>query len=152
VFASMSDERLIANQLRLASIDLQDAQTLIGSRNAVYHAEQCAEHIVLALAQAEAIHFDRSYHHQLDRMVERLPNENLFKQALKAVTWLEAYATTYRYPTPSGRINEPPRPDKLNNVLGLLGKLLREVSEYFEVDLAKEDSPAAHAKPPRKST
>jgi hypothetical protein len=33
----MSDERLIANQLRLAWIDLQDARTLIGSRNAVYH-------------------------------------------------------------------------------------------------------------------
>jgi hypothetical protein len=91
----MSDERLIANQLRLAWIDLQDAQTLIGSRNAVYHAAQSAEHIVLALAQAERIHFDRSYHHQLDRMVEGLPNENSFRQRLKAVTWLEAYATTY---------------------------------------------------------
>ena len=105
----MSDERLIANQLRLAWIDLQDAQTLIGSRNAVYHAEQCAEHVVLALAQAEGIHFDRSYQHQLDRMVEALPNENSFRQPLKAVTWLEAYATTYRYPTPTGRIREPPR-------------------------------------------
>jgi hypothetical protein len=36
----MSDERLIANHLRLAWIDLQDAQTLIGSRNAIYHAAQ----------------------------------------------------------------------------------------------------------------
>jgi hypothetical protein len=82
----MSDERLIANQLRLAWIDLQDARTLIGSRNAVYHTAQRAEHIILALVQAEGIHFDRSYHHQLDRMVGSLPNENSFRETLKAVT------------------------------------------------------------------
>jgi HEPN domain-containing protein len=145
----MSDERLIANQLRLASFELQDAQTLIRSRNAAYHAEQCAEHIVLALAQSEGIHFDRTYHHQLDRMVDRLPTENAFRQALKSTTWLETYATTYRYPTPSGRIREPPSPEKLNGVLDLLRKLLQEVSIHFDVDLANEDSPAGHARPPR---
>jgi HEPN domain-containing protein len=148
----MSDERLIANHLRPAWIDLQDAQTLIGSRNAVYHAAQCAEHIVLALAQAEGIHFDRSYHHQLDRMVGAFPNENSFRQPLKAVTWLEAYATTFRYPTPTGRIREPPPPERLNDVLKLLEGLLRDVSVHFAVDLAKDDSPAGHRRPPRTST
>jgi len=145
----MSDERLIANQLRLAWIDLQDAQTLIGSRNAVYHAEQCPEHVVLALAQAEGIHFDRSFQHQLDRMVETLPNENSFRRPLKAVTWLEAYATTYRYPTPTGRIREPPPPEKLNNALKLLEGLLQDVSIHFGVDLAEDDSSADHRRPPR---
>src|SRR5215470_16278031 len=148
----MSDERLIANQLRLSWIDLQDARTLIGSRNAVYHAAQCAEHIILAFAQVEGIHFDRSYHHQLDRMVASLPNENSFKQRLKAVTWLEAYATTYRYPTPTGRIREPPPPEKLSDVLKILERLLQDVSSYFGVDLAEDDSPAGHHRPPRTST
>jgi hypothetical protein len=75
----LSTEILIASHLRLAMI-------------------------VLALAQPEAVHYSRSQHHQLDTMVRGLPADNAFASDLLDLTWLEAYATAFRYREPKAAL------------------------------------------------
>jgi hypothetical protein len=148
----MSAETLIAAHLRLAFIDLREACALadIQGRNAVYLAGQAAEQLVLAIAQSEGIQFERSKKHLLDHMIRALPDANPFKALLIKVSWLEAYATTYRYPTPSGRLPTPPSEAALSDVLRHIEDLLRQVADHFGVDGdSPEGRPAARSTPPR---
>lgn len=109
-----ADKRTIANALRLANGCVADAATLwaAGSRNAAYLGEQALEQVVRALATSEKIHIERHDAHQLDKIVRRFPDEHSEKAALKSLVWLEAYATTFRYASPSGKI--PKSPDQTN--------------------------------------
>jgi HEPN domain-containing protein len=111
----LSAELLIATRLRLAKEALSGADLLFreGNRNAAYLAEQAVEQVVLALAQSEGIHYGRGQHHQLDSMVRELPDENALKASLKSLTWLEAYATAFRYPKTKGGLTPAPPYDKL---------------------------------------
>jgi HEPN domain-containing protein len=112
----MSVEGLIASHLRIALDDLREAAILLeaNGRNSVYLGQQAAEQMILAIAQAEGIHFGRDLSHRLDRMLGQLPESNA-KSVLETVAWLEAFATTYRYPKASGAIRPPP--DKENSRL-----------------------------------
>ena len=148
----MSAERLIAAHLRLASADLREARLLAEAegRNAVYLAEQSAEQLVLAIAQSENIQFERSKKHLLDYMVAALPDLNPFKPALERVSWLEAYATTYRYPKPGGRLARPPSQTELADTMRIIEGVLGGLAEHFGVDITTSDgAPAARSKPPR---
>jgi HEPN domain-containing protein len=151
----LSTELLIASHLRLANESLKAAQSLLrdGNRNAVYNTEQAVEMIVLALAQSETIHFPRAQQHQLDTMVRGLPAVNAFVADLSDLTWLEAYATAFRYPRTKGGISDPPRTDQLEDALTKTASLLKRVADHFGiVDLSTSaKSPAAHSKPPRKN-
>ena len=124
----MSTELLIASHLRLANKSLKAAQSLLrdGNRNAVYNAEQAVEMIVLALAQSEAVHYPRQQQHQLDTMVRGLPANNAFIPDLSELTWLEAYATAFRYPRTRGGINDAPRAEQLEEVLDEDGEPVKE--------------------------
>lgn len=149
----MSTELLIASHLRLANESLEAAKSLLrdGNRNAVYQAEQAVELIVLALAQSEAVHYQRSQHHQLDTMVRQLPANNAFASELAGLTWLESYATAFRYPRTKGSISDPPPAEQLRETLTKIGSLLKLVSGHFGViDLnTSARSPAANCIPPR---
>lgn len=148
----MSAERLIASHLRLASESLAAADALmrIGNRYAVYQAEQAVEQLILAPAQSENTAFTRSQHHQLDAMRRALPDANAFRDPLSEHTWLEAYATSYRYPKTMGGLADPPRTDRLKDTLSAVARLLREVAAHFAVDLDIDSrKPAAHPRPPR---
>lgn len=149
----MSAETLIAAHLRLASSDLREARVLAEAegRNAVYLAEQAAEQLVLAIAQSENIQFERSKRHLLDFMITALPDSNPFKAALGRVSWLEAYATTYRYPKPGGRLAKPPSDRELADALQIIDDTLRGLAEHFGVNLNVSDGPpATNSKPPRR--
>jgi HEPN domain-containing protein len=148
----MSDQWTIASALRLASGCIRDARLLAGSgsRNAAYLSEQALEQVVRALATSEAIHIERHDAHQLDKVIRRFPEDNTEKSALKSFAWLEAYATTFRYPSPSGRI--PPAPDKLRleEAVDGISKLILRVAGHFDVDLMDEAKPAKTIAPMRK--
>jgi len=149
----MSVEKLIASYLRIASDDLREANILFDAkgRNSVYLAEQAAEQMILAIAQSEEVHFGRDHNHQLDRMLVRLPDENPFKAALQSIAWLEAYATTYKYPRASGAIIRPPESEKLKSALDELERILLRLAEHFGVDLTPgSERPAARTHPARK--
>jgi HEPN domain-containing protein len=148
----MSDHWTIASALRLADGCVKDALLLAatGSRNAAYLSEQALEQVVRALATSEAIHIERQDAHQLDKVIRRFPDDNIEKSALKSFAWLEAYATTFRYPSPSGRI--PPAPDKLKLEAAIDGisKLIFRIAAHFEVDLVDEAAQAKTVMPMRK--
>ena len=148
----MSAERLIASHLRLSAESLSAADVLLraGNRNAAYQAEQAVEQLILALAQAESTPFTRSQQHQLETMRRALPEADAFRADLAELTWLESFATTYRYPRPAGGISDPPSVDRLQSAIGSMERLLRRVAAHFGVDLdLRSESPASQIEPPR---
>jgi HEPN domain-containing protein len=81
----MIADLVIANLLRIASEDLEGATTLapLGNRNAVYLCEQAAEKIIRAVLTSEGKH--AGIKHQLDEMVNLVPDENPLKPALREI-------------------------------------------------------------------
>ena len=82
-------------------------------------------------------------------MVRAFPPEHSILRDLRNLTWLEAYATTYRYPRTQGAISEPPPVDRLVSTLVSIAALLQRLATHFLVDLAQKDSPAGSTAPPR---
>lgn len=152
VAAWMIEAKTIANGLRLASGCLADARTLVqsGSRNAAYLAEQCLEQIVRSLATSEGLHIERHDAHQLDKVVRRFPDDHPEKEALNGLVWLEAYATTFCYTSPSGQIPKTPSVERLNQALDALAQLQERVVAHFGVELNSDGSPAKSVPPMRK--
>lgn len=151
--ASKVERLTVAGCLRLAQACVADARTLhqSGSRNACYMAEQSLEQIVRALATSEGIHIQRSDSHQLDKVLRSLPDDNPEKAALVAVTWLEAYATTFRYVQPSGRIPVAPDAARLEQAIRSIETTIARLCAHFGVDLAAEPTEAARTSlPPRR--
>ena len=150
---SRIDRLTIAGALRLARVCLDDAKLLqgSGSRNASCLAEQALEQVIRAVATSESLHILRSDAHQLDKIVRQFPDDNPEKPALLVVCWLEAYATTFRYVQPSGRIPAEPDAAKLLGALSGLSELIERMSRHFEVDAdTRSVEPAGTSAPPRR--
>ena len=144
----MNIENVIAGFLRVAAEDLQGARALaeISNRNAIYLCSQAAEKLIRAVLTAEGVH--AGIGHQLDRMVESIPNENPVKQMLEDIQGLGVYATAYRYPTTVGRIKPAPDYDKFKQFADNVDLALQEVIKRFDVDIDSTD-PAGNADPIR---
>jgi len=144
----MSAELVIANYVRIASQDLEGAFVLAqaGNPNAAYLCQQAAEKLLRAVLTSEGIHGGTG--HRLGPMVQMLPDANPTKPALSALIELEAYATTYRYPT-SSRIPAKPPTDELQALLTKVRALLDDLVQRFGVDLQDQRRPARTASPPR---
>ena len=130
-----ADALVIANFLRVASQDLEGARTLAATRNrnAVYLCEQAAEKIIRAVLTSEGKH--AGIKHQLDLMVDQIPDANPIKPLLRAIEHLSAYATTYRYPTDVGRVKDTPAAHVLTADIKKVDVALQEAAVRFEVDL-----------------
>lgn len=87
--------------------------------------------------------------HHLDELVDMIPEANTVKPMLRAIEHLAAYATTYRYPTATGRIKRGPSDRDMEDILSRVSDVLAEVARRFEVDLAARDEPARRAAPIR---
>ena len=150
----MAIERLIASHLRLGAEALAAARALAttGNRNAAYLAEQAVEQMLLALAQSEGLHLQRSHHHQLETVRRMLAEDGAFRDELSRLTWLESCATTYRYPRTLGAIPDPPAPKRLAEAIELAAILLPRIATHFGVDLdLAARSPASRIDPPKRS-
>ncbi len=145
----MSAELLIANLLRVAKEDLEGAVLLAssGNRNAIYLCEQAAEKIIRAVLTSEGKHAGIKHH--LDEMVDMVPDENPLKPALRDIEDLAAYATTFRYPTSSGRIPSSPSSTQTADLARKVEKALSATASRLGVDLAKQGTPARKAGPVR---
>jgi HEPN domain-containing protein len=145
----MSAERVVANTLRLAHADLEAARLLHAGHNryAIYHCEQAGEKIIRAVLTAEGVH--AGIKHLLDEMVKQVPDANPLKPLMKKIEHLAAYATTYRYATPSGKITPSPDDATLEADITNVAAALSAAVAAFGVELGKHDQPARTAKPPR---
>lgn len=145
----MSADVVIANFLRIASQDLEGARVLAeaNNRNAVYLCEQAAEKIIRAVLTSEGQH--AGIRHALDEMVEAVPDANPIKPLLKAIEHLAAFATTYRYPSPAGRIRATPGAAELAKHIADVEAALNAAVGRFGVDLSKPNEAAARPGPIR---
>ncbi len=126
----MSADRAMAALLRIATADLADARVLAGvqSRNAPYLCSQAAEKVVKAVLTAEGIHANRSVAHRIDLMVDLLPDSNAFKARFRKIEHLASFATSYRYPTPAGRVPAAPSSSELAWLIDETDSLLQDVA------------------------
>lgn len=145
----MSADVTIANFLRIAQQDLDGAKTLASThnRNAIYLCEQAAEKIIRAVLTSEGTH--AGIKHLLDEMVDLVPDANPIKPKLRAIEHLAAYATTYRYPTSSGRIKDAPQPKDLAKAITDVDAALADALARFGVDVKDPKAAAQHAGPIR---
>jgi HEPN domain-containing protein len=145
----MIADLVIANLLRIAREDLDGASMLAprGNRNAAYLCEQAAEKVIRAVLTSEGQH--AGIRHQLDEMVNLVPDENPLKPGLREIEQLAAYATAYRYPTSVGRIPNAPEGGELAALIKKVDAVLGEAASRFGVDLAKKGAPATRPKPIR---
>jgi HEPN domain-containing protein len=142
----------IANDLRLAEGDRLDAYTLMAkkSRNTAYHTEQAAEKLLLALLTSEDVHIERKDVHQLDVLIDKLPEGHSMVSRLKPLAFLTAYATAFRYPKSGGRLPKLPDWREIAMALDHIGLLITEACAHFGVQLsASDDVPAQNVKPMR---
>jgi len=140
---------VIAGMLRIASDDLDGARLLnqAANRNAAYLCEQAAEKLIRAVLTSEGIH--AGIRHELTDMVDKIPDENSLKSALRAIEHLSAYATAFRYPSPRGRVSSPPTTLELDADITKIGGALSAAIAWFQVDLSKRDTPARNPNPIR---
>jgi len=145
----MSVEILIANLLRVAREDLDGSRLLSarGNRNAIYLCEQAAEKILLAVLSSEGKH--GNIKHQLDEMVKLIPDENPLKPMLQAMEDLGAFATTYRYPSPAGKIKPPPSMIEFDERSARVERAWNAAIDRFKVDISKPNTPAGTGAPIR---
>ena len=136
----MSKARKIASCLELASACVRDARLLLAaeSRNAAYLASQAAEHVVTAVATSEDLHIERKDAHQLDTIVRKLPSDNPDRDVLASISFLEAYATSYRYGTPTGRVPASPSIDRVAVALDRIEAVIAILCAHFGVRLSEE--------------
>jgi HEPN domain-containing protein len=131
----MKADPLTASLLRIAAEDLAGARLLAAAdnRNAVYLLEQAAEKVIRAVLTHAGTHAGITHH--LDEMVDKLADDNPFKDALRSVEHLGAYATSYRYPTSAGRVKEPPAREAFAADEAAVAAALRSVAAAFGVPL-----------------
>lgn len=146
----MSADVVIANFLRVADQDLEGAKVLAtasNNRNAVYLCEQAAEKIIRAVLTAEGVH--AGIRHQLDEMVDLVPDENPIKSVLRSIEHLAAFATTYRYPSPAGKVKPAPAAADLVTFIRDVESALNLAVARFGVALASPNAPATMPGPIR---
>jgi hypothetical protein len=98
---------------------------------------QAAENLTMAALTSEGIDVGtvrRSVgNHQLGAMIAALPDACAIKADLEAVSILEIYATTYRYPSPAGRIQEAPDPTETKQWLEALKAITQAFCVHFPI-------------------
>ena len=87
--------------------------------------------------------------HQLDQMVDQIPDDNPLKSRLRELQDLARYATTYRYPTTAGKVAPPPERSIVQEHIDRIDGLLLETAARFGVDLDAIDKPARTVAPIR---
>lgn len=152
----MSKAQTIGSCVKLADEFLTDAEVLgPGRRNAANSLFYAIEHLVNAALESEDFGRDvvrrSAGNHQLDNMVALLPDACSVKQRLKDLANLTDYATSFRYPSPSGRIPRAPSFEKVTNWINKARALVDLYASHFSVDLSKNEPIAQNTSPFRES-
>jgi hypothetical protein len=87
--------------------------------------------------------------HDLDVLVDTVPDDNPVKPLLRDLEFLTAYATSYRYPTDEGRIRTVRREHRVQDAIDKVAAALTEVATGFGVDLDHPNAPARRIGPLR---
>jgi hypothetical protein len=81
-----------------------------------------------------------------------LDSDNLLRERLKQLSFLTAYATSYRYPREGGRLPPPPDWSRIDVATSALSDLIDEACKHFGVAVdAAESVPARNVAPMKAS-
>ncbi|MBI4613682.1 MAG: HEPN domain-containing protein [Planctomycetes bacterium] len=114
--------------LEIAGEEIAAAKHLAGMlpRQAAYFAQQAVEKIARAILAKEGIPFGVS--HNLGQMAACLPSGHLWRPRIAAFDRLSPAATSYRYPTPAGRLQPLPVRTTLDADIAAIEELLIDAS------------------------
>lgn len=100
----MSVPRRIMAFIELAAQDVDAAETLATTQNrySAYHCQQAIEKLAKALLLQRGI--EAGTEHRLDVLFDRIPEDDPWSARLRSLDKYTPFATTFRYPTPGGRI------------------------------------------------
>lgn len=117
--------------LRLAGEEVGAARALANPfpRQSAYLAQQAVEKIARAVLASEGIPFGTS--HNIGQMAAALPPGHPWRPKIASFDRLSPAATTYRYPTPGGRISTAPSPADLDADIARIERLLKEARSAF---------------------
>jgi hypothetical protein len=153
----MSKRDAIGAHVKIAYDNLLSVKALIEAlgykdRNSCIILFGAAENLVMAALKSEDIpnsQWRGSAQHQIDRMVDFLPDECSLKEKLRCLDPLTAYATTYRYPTVSGKAPKPMSEQDTRKMAITLAGLVKTYCEHFGIELKQDNPKSLHAKPMR---
>lgn len=152
----MSKNQTIGSHIKLAHEYFADA-SLIGPsrRNCAGNLFYSIENLIMATLESEDIRRSewrpKAGNHQLDRMIDEIPDLCSIKADLRVFESLTAYATTFRYPSPSGRIPRSPNVEMIASFLSRAETLVKRFTSHFDVDVAEKDPTASKIAPFRDS-
>jgi HEPN domain-containing protein len=128
----VSVDRRLAAFLQIAGEELGAARSLAGvfPRQAAYLAQQAIEKVARAVLAHEGIPFGTS--HNIGQMAAALPPDHPWRPKLAAFDHLSPAATSYRYPSPGGRLAPAPPAAALKSDLDDIERLLGEARVAFK--------------------
>ena len=118
------DPRVIAAYLDDVDLELDAARRLVvepPNRFAAFHLQQASEKLVKLVRLSRGLRVTAD--HDLEALVDELPHDDPWHPKLRVLEPLSAYATTYRYPSPTGKRKGGPSNDEvlvwINTIAGL---------------------------------
>lgn len=120
----MSTPKRISAYLELVGEDLQAAEVLAKARSryAAYHCQQAIEKLLKALLLHTGL--EAGVEHRLDVLIDRLGPDHAWREVLRPLDKYSPFATSFRYPTPGGRIVAAPAPNEVLADLATVRTLL----------------------------
>lgn len=129
----MPADPVVAGYLAAAADDLDAARRLAtppANRLAAYHLQQAAEKLIKAVLVHRKIH--PGLEHRIDVLVGMLNPSDPWQPLLDSLDRFTPYATTYRYPSPTGRLKPGPNTANVlaeaDELEALLDRARRELS------------------------
>lgn len=108
------DPRVITAYLDDVDLELDAAKRLIAdppNRFAAFHLEQAAEKLVKAVRLSRGLRVTAD--HNIEALVDELSADDEWRTKLRVLEPLAAYATAYRYPSPTGKRKGGPSNDEV---------------------------------------
>jgi HEPN domain-containing protein len=127
-----TDPRVIAAYLDDVELELDAVKRLVAdppNRFAAFHLQQAAEKLVKAVRLGRSLRITAD--HSIARLLEELPQDDVWRTRLAALEPLSGYATTYRYPSSVGRRKAGPDSDEVFVWIKTIAGLSAEARAMF---------------------
>ena len=128
----MSAQRRIDAFFTLADRGLRTGNVLFRENlfeDATLYVQQVVERVARALLTHAGVAFGAS--HNLAQMAEALPSEHPFRERIRAFDAFSSAVTAFRYPTSTGRLQQPPQTGELRRAIEEAEQLVRDSKEYI---------------------
>lgn len=133
------DPRVIAAYLDDVDLELDAAKRLIAdpsNRFAAFHLEQAAEKLVKAARLGRGLRVTAD--HNIEALIDELQADDPWRSKLRVLEPLAAYATTYRYPSPTGKRKSGPTIEEVGAWIKTITDLTAEARVAFVTSSSKE--------------